>query len=198
MSLYFDTLMVVNVVNTFRALYCVPVVTWNTDIQKSAQSWSDTLAASNQFFHSDSGYGENLAMVGDDSRVTDKTFAVVTSIRMWYNEYSSYNYSSPSFSLQTGHFTQLVWKATTSIGVGVAKNSYNQLIVTMQFGPPGNVRGQFSDNVLLPCKDIPPAYSSPTIRSKRSPPSPSPRLPPKRFKFKPPPLKRRKPRLAHN
>lgn len=36
-----------------------------------------------------------------------------------YNEYSQYNYNYPGFSEATGHFTQVVWKATTQLGCAV-------------------------------------------------------------------------------
>jgi hypothetical protein len=40
------------------------------------------------------------------------------SIDAWGLERESYNFNSPGFSEQTGHFTQLVWKSTTSVGCG--------------------------------------------------------------------------------
>ena len=31
-----------------------------------------------------------------------------------------YNFGAPGFGMNTGHFTQVVWKGTTSVGVGIA------------------------------------------------------------------------------
>lgn len=54
-------------------------------------------------------YGENLA----------EGYANATaSIEAWGNEASQYDFSSGDFSESTGHFTQLVWKATTAVGCG--------------------------------------------------------------------------------
>ena len=41
----------------------------------------------------------------------------------WYNKVKKYNYNRPSFSMGTGHFTQLVWKSSRCLGVSVAYNS---------------------------------------------------------------------------
>ena len=41
----------------------------------------------------------------------------------WYNEVKQYNYNQPGFSMATGHFTQLVWKSSRRLGVGVAYNN---------------------------------------------------------------------------
>jgi hypothetical protein len=39
---------------------------------------------------------------------------------MWYNEVSKYDWGSPGYSGITGHFTQVVWKASTELGFGKA------------------------------------------------------------------------------
>ena len=67
---------------------------------------------------------------------------------LWYAEDAQYSYSDPVFSAETGHFTQLVWKASTQIGFGASLSSSGEWIVVAEFDPPGNVQGQFADNVL--------------------------------------------------
>lgn len=37
-------------------------------------------------------------------------------VDLWGDEYALYNYNNATFDETTGHFTQLVWKETTSIG----------------------------------------------------------------------------------
>ena len=41
----------------------------------------------------------------------------------WYSEVSLYDYNNPGFSLETEHFTQVVWKDSTEVGFGVARAS---------------------------------------------------------------------------
>lgn len=39
----------------------------------------------------------------------------------WGNEYKLYPWNDPGFYESTGHFTQVVWQSTTSIGCGSMK-----------------------------------------------------------------------------
>jgi hypothetical protein len=74
-----------------------------------------------------------------------------TAIDVWYNEVSKYNYNRPGFSPATGHFTQVVWKSTKSIGC--AKKfcpGSNWTIYICNYDPPGNYQGQYEKNVLPP------------------------------------------------
>ena len=46
-----------------------------------------------------------------------------TASLSWYNEIKDYSYANPIFGMTTGHFTQLVWKGTKSVGFGVSVSS---------------------------------------------------------------------------
>ena len=91
------------------------------------------------------GQGENLAMYGstdpNDKTLTTTPFAT----KIWYDEVKDYNFDKPGFSGATGHFTQVVWKATTKAGFGVAGN-----YVVGRYSPAGNFtnEGMFEENVL--------------------------------------------------
>lgn len=64
--------------------------------------------------------------------------------------------SSPSYPfLLSGvnNFTQLIWKSTSEIGVGVSKlRDSDKYVVVTQYRPPGNnnMPGEFKKNVLPP------------------------------------------------
>lgn len=60
---------------------------------------------------------------------------------------NDYNYSSPGFSEQTGHFTQLVWKATTAVGCGSRLCGTRGWYLVCEYWPRGNVVGQFAEQV---------------------------------------------------
>lgn len=66
-----------------------------------------------------------------------------SSIDAWGLERLSYSWSSPGFSEKTGHFTQVVWKGTTSVGCGRTncngKNGTPGWFVVCEYWPPGNV-----------------------------------------------------------
>ena len=66
---------------------------------------------------------------------------------MWYEEHDQYRYGNPGFSKQTGHFTQIVWQSSKEMGVGKAVSSSGAQFVVARYQPPGNVRGQFPENV---------------------------------------------------
>ena len=53
----------------------------------------------------------------------------------------------------TGHFTQVVWKGTSEVGFGKAKDAKGLVIVVASYRPPGNIAGQFKNNVLAPKKE---------------------------------------------
>ena len=66
---------------------------------------------------------------------------------MWYEESDKYRYNSPGFSTGTGHFTQIVWAASTEMGAGIAESSSGAQFVVARYTPPGNVLNKFGDNV---------------------------------------------------
>ena len=86
--------------------------------------------------------------MGYGSGWTNAAAAASSSVGLWYAEDAQYNYNDPVFSEGSGHFTQLVWKASMQIGFGAALTSNGEWLVVAEFDPPGNVEGQFAGNVL--------------------------------------------------
>jgi hypothetical protein len=97
------------------------------------------------------------------------------AIDMWYNEVNLYDFNSPGFSKGTGHFTFLVWKNSSKFGMGFSINTSNNSVdITMKTSPPGNVIGQFQDNV-LPIAAAPEPIPFPTPTPTPNPiPNPNP------------------------
>ncbi|KAG0280831.1 hypothetical protein BGZ95_008503 [Linnemannia exigua] len=121
--------------NKHRARHGAAPLTWNAQAAQFGNNWIQQC----QFKHSGGKYGENLAAGYKDFK---------TGIDAWYNEVSKYNYNNPGFSMATGHFTQVVWKATKS--VGCAKKfcpGSNWTIYICNYDPPGNYQGRFPQNV---------------------------------------------------
>jgi len=69
----------------------------------------------------------------------------LTSVDAWGSERTKYNWDSPGFSEATGHFTQVVWKASKSVGCAVTacdgKGSPSSpgMYVTCEYYPVGNM-----------------------------------------------------------
>jgi glioma pathogenesis-related protein 2 len=128
-------------VNELRAMHSAPLLVWSEEVRRIAQAHADK----GVFQHSrDRRVGENLALVC----AADANTAVQRAIQLWYDEVKLYNWRAPGFEFNTGHFTALVWKATTKMGVGVKEVSPKKFLVVANFTPPGNVLGQFPANVL--------------------------------------------------
>jgi hypothetical protein len=56
----------------------------------------------------------------------------------------------PVYSDATANFTQIIWKSTKKIGIGLAqgrKNNLNSYYCVVQYQPAGNVDGLYNENV---------------------------------------------------
>uniref|UniRef100_A0A1I8PNM4 SCP domain-containing protein n=1 Tax=Stomoxys calcitrans TaxID=35570 RepID=A0A1I8PNM4_STOCA len=127
--------------NKRRALHGCAPLTLNKDLCSLATDWAKHLAKIRTMHHRPhNDYGENLY------QLTNRDPTAEDAVKAWYNEISLYKYSKPSFSMATGHFTQVVWLDTTELGVGKAKVD-NMTFVVCNYNPPGNVMGQYKSQV---------------------------------------------------
>lgn len=125
-----------------RADHCAPPLAWSDALASEAQAWADHLAASGcQLEHSQSAHGENLAAA------TTGTLSAAGVVDMWYAESARYDFRSGDFSMETGHFTQLVWTTSTSLGCGMSQCDGLDVWVC-NYDPPGNYEGEFQAHVL--------------------------------------------------
>lgn len=113
-------------------------LTWSDELASYAQAYADKYDCSGTLTHSGGKYGENLA-AGYDA---------AGSVNAWYDEIKDYDYSNPSYSSATGHFTQVVWKGSTQLGCGIknCNNAWGNYVIC-SYSPAGNVIGKFPDNV---------------------------------------------------
>ncbi|KND90806.1 Cell wall protein PRY3 [Tolypocladium ophioglossoides CBS 100239] len=123
--------------NRYRGEHSAKAVAWNTTLAEFATRY---LNGNNcAFQHSNGPYGENIAY----------GYATPTaSVKAWGDERDQYNFNNPGFSPATGHFTQLVWKATTDVGCGRRWcGSRMRWFIACEYWPYGNIYGQFQQNV---------------------------------------------------
>ena len=123
-------------INAYRLLHHAPPVQWSATLAQLEQAHTDACV----FAHSIDQYGENLGL---------GYASVIDAVNAWYNEVNNYDYNNPGFSMNTGHFTQLVWVNTKYIGC--SQTVCPQLRATFygcKFDPPGNYNGQYQTNVL--------------------------------------------------
>jgi uncharacterized protein YkwD len=133
--------------NRVRAKHCAGPLTWSPKLAAVAQKWADSLRDQGcKFGHSGGQYGENLA-AGSEGLLDPEA-----TVKMWYDEISKYRFPDGGFSMETGHFTQVVWRGTTQVGCGHSSCNGNDIWVC-NYDPAGNWEGQYRENVLpLGCK----------------------------------------------
>lgn len=130
---------IVAVHNEERAKVGSPPLRWDEDLAGDAAVWADRLASSGSFEHDPSNdeQGENLWMgtkgyfsLGDmiDGWVEEK--ALLRRMRSWEDDYH-----------KVGHYTQMVWKDTRSVGCAVSRNRSDEFLVC-RYDPAGNVMGE--------------------------------------------------------
>ncbi len=127
--------------NKYRSAVGVPALVWSPNLASSAQIWADHLATIHQLVHS--GPGENLWM-GTKGAYTD-----TQKVDSWGAEKQYFLAGKPFPNVSTtgkwedaGHYTQIIWSSTTSVGCGWASDSSFDYLVC-QYSPPGNVIGQY-------------------------------------------------------
>uniref|UniRef100_A0A7E4V2Q4 SCP domain-containing protein n=1 Tax=Panagrellus redivivus TaxID=6233 RepID=A0A7E4V2Q4_PANRE len=128
-------------INEIRVIHSAEPLAFDPEINSSAQAWAEKLAAAGKLLHrTDAKYGENLAFT--------TYIQGFDPVKLWYSEEPKANYTQLGQNANCFHFTQLVWKKSKHIGIGVAKspNKAGWFIVA-DFDPPGNVLGTFAANV---------------------------------------------------
>ncbi|HXK16965.1 MAG TPA: CAP domain-containing protein, partial [Polyangiaceae bacterium] len=107
---------------TWQAL---PAVAWSDAVAASAQAWADHLmstAGCDLQHASGTGYGENLA---GGTHVSPQG-----AVDLWASEKANYTYSPKyAFTNNTGHYTQIVWRASTYIGCASAACAGSNVVV---------------------------------------------------------------------
>lgn len=120
-------------------------LSWNPALAQSAQRWADYLAASGRFEHAPENRqapeGENL-WAG-----TKGYFAPEAMVGAWIREKQFFrpgvfpNNSTTGRVEDVGHYTQLVWRATSEVGCAEA-SSVREDILVCRYAEAGNYLGE--------------------------------------------------------
>ncbi|KAF2397119.1 PR-1-like protein [Trichodelitschia bisporula] len=151
--------------NAHRANHSAPALVWDDSLASIAQQIGSSCVYAHDTKTGGGGYGQNIAAGAPASNI-----ASIISDLFYNNEVGNfaglYGQATPSNlnneqAFDTyGHFTQIVWKGTTSVGCatvdcsgkGLANTGGNvpPYFTVCNYKSPGNFLGEFDKNVLPP------------------------------------------------
>jgi pathogenesis-related protein 1 len=122
--------------NAIRIETKLPPLQWSGTLAGYAQKWANMLQATNRTTHSpNSPYGENIFVTGAGSVPS-------LAIEEWASESRDYSYPTNSCKGVCGHYTQLIWRNTRTIGCGLARGPQRDIWVC-SYDPPGNYKDEW-------------------------------------------------------
>ena len=118
-----------------------PPLQWSPQLAGVAQNWANHLASAENcdLVHTTGGhYGENL-FAG-----SGRAYTAVDAAKDWYGEIAKFHYGPLTDNnwADAGHYTQMVWRNTTSVGMGRATCPGGWVVIVAEYDPPGNYIGQ--------------------------------------------------------
>lgn len=127
--------------NCARREVGTPPLVWSPDLAAHAQSWADHLAAQencNLIHTPNNPNGQNL-FGGSGANWT-----ALDASQSWYSEKKNYHYAviNQNNWYPTGHYTQMIWKNTKSVGIGQATCQGGAIVIAAEYNPPGNYMGE--------------------------------------------------------
>ncbi|KAK8062012.1 hypothetical protein PG994_008378 [Apiospora phragmitis] len=158
----------VNSHNQHRSNHSAPEASWNERIAGYAANTAATCKYAHDMKQGDADYGQNIAMWGLSSgaeKLGDVGAINMAITDMWYNGElnlylpSYYGEASPDMSNfeKWGHFSQLVWKESTSVGCqaqfcpkGTMNDAMDTWFMVCNYFPAGNMGGGYGKNVMRP------------------------------------------------
>jgi len=125
--------------NKVRADVGVGPLQWSGDLAGYAQQWASHLAATtcSMAHRTQQKYGENLF------QGTAGYYTAVDAAKTWENEKKNYSGGilTEANWQPAGHYTQMVWRDTTTLGCGQSTCGQT-VIVVCNYAPPGNYLGR--------------------------------------------------------
>nr|WQQ44632.1 golgi-associated plant pathopathogenesis-related protein 1 [Dugesia japonica] len=129
--------------NKLRKLHNVPQMIINNSLSSESQEWSKQMAENCKLLHSktDGKYGENIA--ASSKKLTGEEVTL-----MWYREVFDYKFNEEKQDIsKIGHFSQVVWKNSNEIGLGLAKGTNGMWFYCARYLKSGNCTGKYLENI---------------------------------------------------
>ncbi len=129
----------VNAHNQVRQTLNLPPLRWSDALGSFAQEWANTLQGQGCGLQhrSNNQFGENLFSG------TGASWTPSQVVDAWASEVQFYDYNSNTCQAgqMCGHYTQIVWRATETVGCGKSQCGQTEVWVC-NYDPPGNFSGQ--------------------------------------------------------
>lgn len=131
--------------NVERARVGVPPLRWDPQLAAAAASYGPALARLGRLEHSPRasrpGQRENLWMGTRGAYSPEQMVGSWASERAWFRPGIFPNVSSTGNWLDVSHYTQMIWRTTTSVGCAVHAAGRTDYLIC-RYSPPGNVGGR--------------------------------------------------------
>ena len=147
-----DKLSALQVHNDARNEVGVSPLVWSEKLEQQALKYAKQIARTNNYEHSNTKDGENLAMFyeyEESNKVKTYIYSdtpLYDASMAWYEEIKDYKYSKiKRFRIgpKIGHYTQMVWKDTKEVGIASAISKNGKVYVVARYYPVGNYLGEY-------------------------------------------------------
>ncbi|XP_060596668.1 Golgi-associated plant pathogenesis-related protein 1-like [Ruditapes philippinarum] len=142
----------INKHNEYRAAHGVLNLVYNASLSEFAQKYADKLGGGAAYVHNPeskaNGFGENLSWFNNASKTgaqhVESLYTNEKAVYVW-GKWCGTSEPNMAYYNYFGHYTQIVWKSTVSVGIGKSGG-----YVVYNYYPTGNIPGQFKENVPCP------------------------------------------------
>lgn len=131
--------------NAERERHGIPPLNWDPALARSARAWADRLAATGAFYHAPENptapEGENL-WAGTPGRFTPEAMVDAWAREQRFFRPGRFPGNSTTGRVgDVGHYTQLMWRATRSVGCALAHGRREDVLVC-RYSEAGNYEGE--------------------------------------------------------
>ncbi|CAG2192611.1 unnamed protein product [Mytilus edulis] len=136
--------------NTLRNHHGSKQLRISEDLNRDTQMWANIIADKGYVQFSEfPGRGENVIFVETNGQRPSGD----TVTELWYKEIENYDHLHPKWNKDSMNFTQMIWKSSNEMGIGISKvKGQNKYVIVAHYKPSGNINtpGEFRKNVLPP------------------------------------------------
>ena len=132
--------------NKVRKEVGVPPLQMSSSLSAYAQQWAEHLAKDgSRIYHSDCEHPDGRSLGENIFWGSSSVFDPVDASNSWYEEKKDYQYAPVGSAINkgVGHYTQMVWKYTKEMGLGIAYTQKGGIIVVASYYPAGNIIGSY-------------------------------------------------------